>query len=192
MKNYHYYGIFFILFVVSFAQISTNFLTKSKSSNKLHTQKNTKSIDATIDSVATSSQTPSQTLYDCKDVANISTKPYHIKATCIKNDGTSYTDELNLDSCFGNGHGQLKSGINFSNSCHKDTVKILAKTVKIESTIEMVNFAFNKKHYLYEIDKDGPYYLNALCDKGKDGKDYGYSYINMYDVIEITDGVMGY
>jgi len=97
-------------------------------------------------------------LYDCKNVAEVTTKNNYIKATCIKNNGLSYTGELDLDLCFGNGHGQLKTGTNFSHSCYENYTRILTDIVIVQKPSEN---AFDKDKQTYPITKDGNYYLNA-------------------------------
>jgi len=192
MKTQNFLEMFFLILVIFIAQITTKSLTKKKinSSKKLlgKTKLNTATNqDVEISSITTASRTPSKTLYDCTNVTKGSLL-FHIKATCIKNNGTSYTGSLDLNDCFGNGHGQLKKGVNFSNSCTDDTFRVLTRIVQQQNSFSRGDGTYGTDYY--ETQLDGPYYLNGKCKKG-DGNGNGFSYINMYSVIKITDGVMG-
>jgi len=74
----------------------------------------------------------------------------------------------------------LNPEVKFSNTCDWVHIKVLTNNVGGQYNSDET----------YIITKDGNYYLNSKCDKGYD-KGWGYSYINIYDVIKITDGKMG-
>ena len=127
---------------------------------------------------------PSATLSDCINVEQLSTKTNYITATCYDNNGNEVVNQYDLNKCFGNGHGQLKKGSNFSNSCQN--IEILTRFIiyeeKTGDEIHYTNFLLKKK--------DGRFYLNAQCDKGKGKKGDGWSYVSIYDNMKVSNGVL--
>lgn len=137
-----------------------------------------------------SSTIQSKSLSDCSDVKEVEdeSKANYIQATCVDKSGNSITSEIDLDNCFGNDNGQLEcGGKNYSNSCKN--IGILVKTVTEQEIVYHSDSFDSQSTYYSTKKKDGPYYLNAQCDKGKKkNHKYGWSYTNIYSCIKVSDG----